>query len=64
MTASRLAAGGSGIDRGRPVAFSFDGRRFAGFQGDTLASALLANDEIVIGRSFKLHRPRGVFGAA
>jgi sarcosine oxidase subunit alpha len=62
VTATRLASGGR-IDRSRPIAFSFDGRSFTGFAGDTLAAALLANDEMVIGRSFKLHRPRGVFGA-
>jgi sarcosine oxidase subunit alpha len=61
MTASRLPVGGR-IDRSRPVAFRFDGRRFTGYSGDTVASALLAADELVIARSFKLHRPRGVSG--
>jgi methylglutamate dehydrogenase subunit C len=58
----RLASGGC-IDRARSIAFSFDGRRLTGFVGDTLASALLANDLILVGRSFKYHRPRGIFTA-
>ncbi|MDX1576372.1 MAG: FAD-dependent oxidoreductase, partial [Kiloniellales bacterium] len=58
----RLAAGGL-IDRGRPLAFSFDGKAYQGYAGDTLASALLANGVRLVGRSFKYHRPRGVFGA-
>jgi sarcosine oxidase subunit alpha len=56
-------ASGGRIDRSRPVAFTFDGRRYAGFAGDTLASALLANGVRLFGRSFKYHRPRGVMGA-
>jgi sarcosine oxidase subunit alpha len=48
------------IDRSKPVGFTFDGRTYHGYQGDTLASALLANDVRLIGRSFKYHRPRGV----
>ena len=48
------------IDRTRPVSFHFDGHRYQGFQGDTLASALLANGLRMIARSFKYHRPRGV----
>ncbi len=51
------------VDRARPVSFSFDGRAFTGFDGDTLASALLANDVKLMGRSFKYHRPRGPFTA-
>ena len=54
---------GSRIDRRRPLSFRFDGQSYAGFEGDTLASALLANGLRVVGRSFKLHRPRGLFGA-
>ena len=49
------------IDRDRPISFTFDKRRFSGFAGDTLASALLANGIRLMGRSFKYHRPRGVF---
>jgi sarcosine oxidase subunit alpha len=63
MTASRLATGGSAIDRSRPMRFSFDGTTVDGFAGDTIASALLANDVAVVGRSFKYHRPRGIWGA-
>ena len=55
----RLTVGGR-IDRERPVSFSFDGERYSGFAGDTLASALLANGVRLVGRSFKYHRPRGV----
>ncbi|BCG84183.1 sarcosine oxidase subunit alpha [Mesorhizobium sp. 113-3-9] len=63
MTASRLATGGSAIDRSRPIRFSFDGATVDGFAGDTIASALLAGDVAVVGRSFKYHRPRGIWGA-
>ncbi len=58
----RLATGGL-IDRDTPVAFRFDGQSYRGFAGDTLASALLANDVRLMGRSFKYHRPRGVLTA-
>jgi len=51
------------IDRNKPVTFSFDGRIYRGFKGDTLASALLASGVRVFGRSFKYHRPRGVLTA-
>jgi sarcosine oxidase subunit alpha len=62
MTASRLAAPlGSRVDRSQRLEFQFNGRRFSGFAGDTLASALLANGVQLVGRSFKLHRPRGIF---
>ncbi|MEM7642459.1 MAG: sarcosine oxidase subunit alpha family protein [Pseudomonadota bacterium] len=56
----RLAKGGRRIDRSRYVRFTFDGQEYSGFQGDTLASALLANDQLLMGRSFKYHRPRSV----
>ena len=62
MSASRLPHGGSDIDRSRPVNFSFDGRDIAGFLGDTVASALLASGQPVVARSFKYHRPRGIWG--
>ena len=55
MTAYRLPAGGL-IDRSHTLAFSFDGKNLAGHAGDTLASALLANDRLLVGRSFKDHR--------
>jgi len=59
---SRLTTGGL-IDRNKPMGFTFDGAALKGFAGDTLASALLANDVRLFGRSFKYHRPRGVWGA-
>ncbi|WP_288192455.1 sarcosine oxidase subunit alpha family protein [uncultured Phyllobacterium sp.] len=62
MTASRLPKGGR-IDRARTVRFTFDGKAYSGHPGDTLASALLANGVTLFGRSFKYHRPRGVFAA-
>ena len=63
MTAAyRLEAGGR-IDRSRPVRFTFDGKRYDGFAGDTLASALIANGMHLVGRSFKYHRPRGIMTA-
>ncbi len=62
MTARRLAEGGC-IDRSRRLAFTWDGAALAGFAGDTLASALLASGVRVVGRSFKYHRPRGLWGA-
>jgi len=49
------------IDRSRPVRFTFNGARYDGYLGDTLASALLANGVRIVGRSFKYHRPRGIF---
>src|SRR3954451_24056815 len=58
----RTAAGGR-IDRTRPLRFTFDGRTYGGFAGDTLASALLANGVHLVGRSFKYHRPRGIMAA-
>ncbi|WP_425044010.1 sarcosine oxidase subunit alpha family protein [Primorskyibacter sp. S87] len=51
------------IDRRKSIPFTFDGKRLAGFEGDTLASALLANDVRLVGRSFKYHRPRGILTA-
>ena len=63
MTQSfRLNFGGS-IDRQRRLEFTFDKKRYSGFGGDTLASALLANDVLLVGRSFKYHRPRGILSA-
>jgi sarcosine oxidase subunit alpha len=57
---TRLAKGGRLINRTASVEFSFNGKRFKGFQGDTLAAGLLANDQMLVGRSFKYHRPRGI----
>lgn len=56
-------AGKGLIDHSRPVNFSFDGHVYQGCEGDTLASALLANGIRLVGRSFKYHRPRGVLTA-
>jgi sarcosine oxidase subunit alpha len=62
MSAYRLSPpAGLWIERARPVTFTFNGRRLTGCRGDTLASALLANGVGVVGRSFKLHRPRGIW---
>lgn len=58
----RLPAGGR-VDRSRPLAFRFDGKRYRGYAGDTLASALLANGVHLVARSFKYHRPRGILSA-
>ena len=58
----RLSRGGR-IDRNRPLAFTFDGRAHSGFAGDTLASALLAQGQHLVARSFKYHRPRGILTA-
>lgn len=51
------------IARDHRVSFTFDGVRYSGFEGDTLASALLANDVRLVARSFKYHRPRGILTA-
>ena len=58
----RTSAGGR-IDRSAALHFTFDGRPYSGYAGDTLASALLANGVHLMGRSFKYHRPRGVLAA-
>ncbi len=60
MTQPFRLAGGGLIDRNRPLQFTFNGRRLAGYAGDSLASALLANGVRLVGRSFKYHRPRGI----
>ncbi|MEQ9487778.1 MAG: sarcosine oxidase subunit alpha family protein [Alphaproteobacteria bacterium] len=59
---NRLPDAGS-VDRDKPLRFTFNGKSYTGFAGDTLAAALLANGVDLIGRSFKYHRPRGVFSA-
>jgi sarcosine oxidase subunit alpha len=53
-------SGGNCLDRSRPLRFTFNGEALTGYAGDTLASALLANGRVLMGRSFKYHRPRGV----
>ncbi|NQU55860.1 MAG: sarcosine oxidase subunit alpha family protein [Rhodospirillales bacterium] len=62
MSARRLSTGGR-IDRSKTVSFKWDGRKLTGLAGDTLASALMANNQRVLGRSFKYHRPRGIMSA-
>src|ERR1017187_7781400 len=62
MSAFRAASGGC-IDRAQRLTFTFDGKSYAGFVGDTLASGLLANGMHLVGRSFKYHRPRGILAA-
>jgi sarcosine oxidase subunit alpha len=51
------------INRDKKISFTFNGSKYFGYEGDTLASALLANGIHLVGRSFKYHRPRGFFGA-
>jgi heterotetrameric sarcosine oxidase alpha subunit len=63
MNNSRRLAHGGLIDRSKVVGFSFDGKPLQGFAGDTLASALVASGVRLVGRSFKYHRPRGIFSA-
>ncbi len=62
MSAHRLPHGGR-IDRRTPVSFKFDGKSYQGYAGDTLASALIANGVMLMGRSFKYHRKRGPIAA-
>src|SRR3954467_13006051 len=54
---------GGEIDRSAPLSFTFNGRRYEGYRGDTLASALLANGVRLVARSFKYHRPRRIVSA-
>ncbi len=58
----RLDEGGL-INRNKKISFTFNRKKYFGYEGDTLASALLANGVHLVGRSFKYHRPRGFFGA-
>ena len=58
----RLDKGGL-INRNKKISFKFNGKKYFGYEGDTLASALIANGVHLVGRSFKYHRPRGFFGA-
>lgn len=62
MSVQRIA-GGTTLDRRKPLSFTWAGKTYGGFAGDTLASALLANGVSIIGRSFKYHRPRGLIAA-
>ena len=63
MKSSRRLASGGCIDRSRSLRFTFNGKSYEGYQGDTLASALLANDVRLLARSIKYHRPRGLVAA-
>ena len=60
MTQPWRVEGRGRVNKGAPLNFRFNGRSYQGFEGDTLASALLANGVRLIGRSFKYHRPRGI----
>jgi sarcosine oxidase, subunit alpha len=60
---TRLASEGRLTNRDKAVRFTFNGKQMRGYEGDTLASALLANDQMLVGRSFKYHRPRGIVAA-
>ena len=63
MSGPHRTNGGGRIDRSRPIRFTFDGRSYQGFVGDTLASALIANGVHLVARSYKYHRPRGILSA-
>ena len=60
---TRLQNGGRLIDRTKPLSFTFNGKRMQGYAGDTLASALLGQNQMMVGRSFKYHRPRGLIAS-
>ncbi|MGR0278663.1 sarcosine oxidase subunit alpha family protein [Marinomonas dokdonensis] len=60
--ANRLNHGGR-VDRSKPLTFTYNGKQYTGYQGDTLASAMLANGIDVVARSFKYSRPRGIIAA-
>ncbi|ABQ61036.1 sarcosine oxidase alpha subunit [Brucella ovis ATCC 25840] len=62
MTDMRIQNKGR-VNKAKSVRFTFNGKTYSGFEGDTLASALLANGEHLTGRSFKYHRPRGILSA-
>ena len=51
------------FNKNKKISFKFNGYNYFGYEGDTLASALIANGVHLVGRSFKYHRPRGFFGA-
>ncbi len=63
MTGFRRTPSGGRINRLKPISFTYNGKALSAFEGDSIASALLANDHIIIGRSFKYHRPRGFLSA-
>lgn len=61
LSAADITFASVAVNRDRPVHFRFDSRPLAGISGDTLASALLANGVRTVARSFKFHRPRGIY---
>ena len=63
MTKNLRVKTGKAIDETYRISFKFNGSTYYGFKGDTLASALLANNIHLVGRSFKYHRPRGIMTA-
>ena len=60
MTQAFRIENGGLINRDKKLSFKFNGKTYLGYEGDTLASALLANGVHLVGRSFKYHRPRGL----
>lgn len=62
MSGHRIKNGGR-IDRSKPINFTWDGMPRSGYEGDSVASALMASGDMVFGRSFKYHRPRGIMSA-
>ncbi len=64
MTERLAPRDGEWIDRTKPLGFSFEGKKYTGFAGDTITSALWGSGRRLLGRSFKYHRPRGVFSFA
>ena len=63
MSGFRLNIKTKYVDTSKPIKFIFDGKEYTGYEGDTLASALLASGKLMLARSFKYHRPRGVYSA-
>ncbi|MES2554492.1 MAG: FAD-dependent oxidoreductase [Pseudomonadota bacterium] len=64
MSKRLLHHSGEWIDRNKPVRFHFEGQEYTGYEGDTISSALWASGVQALGRSFKYHRPRGIFSLA
>jgi sarcosine oxidase subunit alpha len=63
MTQQNRLNNGGRIDRSTPLTFTYNGKKYKGYKGDTLASAMLANGIDVVARSFKYSRPRGIVAA-
>ena len=49
------------VKKNKKISFTFDGKKYYGYKGDTIASALLRNNVRLVARSFKYHRPRGIY---